>query len=217
MKRNRVLTLVLALVVVVALFSPALASSLNRQATLNYRDIKITLDGKEVRPTDVNGNYVEPFIIDGTTYLSVRGVSSALGLAVTWDGKTSTVALSHPSDPISGYNQTPDVIFEKADTVKGLPGTPMYLDGTVTRAERLENLNVVYVDDGRGEVMMIQLPELSKNDLPTAGSSARVYYAYGGFSSVSGTPAGYYVGTTDYQNKGQTILDALTVRYLCTN
>ena len=66
-------------------------------ATLVYKDIKITLDGKEITPTDANNIPVEPFVIDGTTYLPVRGVASALGLSVGWDGSTNTVILSTQS------------------------------------------------------------------------------------------------------------------------
>ena len=66
-------------------------------AELIYRDIKITLDGNELIPKDAQGNVVEPFIIDGTTYLPVRGISSALGLDIDWDGTTNTVILTTPS------------------------------------------------------------------------------------------------------------------------
>ena len=79
------------------LIVPGLAATNSKQATLNYRDIKITLDGTAVTPTDANGSVVEPFIIDGTTYLPVRGVSGALGLGVEWDEATSTVKLTSPS------------------------------------------------------------------------------------------------------------------------
>ena len=61
---------------------------------LSYNNIKITLNGAELKPTDAAGNYVEPFIIDGTTYLPVRGVANALGLDVSWDGSNNTVVLS---------------------------------------------------------------------------------------------------------------------------
>ena len=99
-KRNRILTVILVLAIVCTVAGPAVASSLTRNATLTYRDIHITLDGTEVLPTDVNGNYVEPFIIDGTTYLPVRGIASALGLNVAWDADTSTVQLY--SEPTEG-------------------------------------------------------------------------------------------------------------------
>jgi len=58
-----------------------------------YDNIKITLNGKEIIPKDVNGNVVEPFKISGTTYLPVRAICNALGLNVDWDGDTNTVIL----------------------------------------------------------------------------------------------------------------------------
>lgn len=64
-----------------------------------YRDIKITIDGTELVPKDVSGNVVEPFIIDGTTYLPVRAISEALKLSVAWDDSTSTVILSSAEKP----------------------------------------------------------------------------------------------------------------------
>ena len=73
-----------------------LKSSRAVTAGLTYRDIRITLDGVELVPKDAEGNVVEPFILDenGTTYLPVRGVGSALGLEVGWDGATNTVTLT---------------------------------------------------------------------------------------------------------------------------
>lgn len=98
-KPNKVLTIVLVVTILVVAAIPAIASNLTKDATLTYRNIRITLDGQEIQPTDANGNYVEPFIIDGTTYLPVRGVASALGLDVSWDSDTSTVELSSGSNP----------------------------------------------------------------------------------------------------------------------
>ena len=63
------------------------------KADLNYRDIKLKVNGVEVTPKDATGKVVEPFIIDGTTYLPVRAISEALGLKVQWDEAKSTVKL----------------------------------------------------------------------------------------------------------------------------
>ncbi len=63
-------------------------------ATLTYRDIKISIDGTLIQPTDANGNAVDPFIIAGTTYLPLRAVAGALGCAVAWDQATSTITLT---------------------------------------------------------------------------------------------------------------------------
>ena len=71
-----------------------LAKKTSETAELFYNNIKISLNGQRVEAKDANGNYVEPFIINGTTYLPVRAVASALGINVDWDGNTNTVILS---------------------------------------------------------------------------------------------------------------------------
>lgn len=70
--------------------------------------IKIIIDGKQLNPTDANGNKVEPIIYNGTTYLPVRAVANALGKAVYWDGPNYTVylgnmdgGLKYPTDELS--------------------------------------------------------------------------------------------------------------------
>lgn len=69
------------------------AAVLDKTININYRDIKICVDGKEITPTDASGNPVEPFISEGTTYLPVRAVASAFNKEVSWDGETNTVYL----------------------------------------------------------------------------------------------------------------------------
>ncbi len=64
-----------------------------------YKDIKIYVDGVKIDPKDANGNKVEPFIYNGTTYLPVRAIGDAIGKQVAWDGATSSVYLGEkPGD-----------------------------------------------------------------------------------------------------------------------
>ena len=81
-----------------------IASQRNQNAVLNFKDIKICIDGEYVESKDANGNPVEPFIIDGTTYLPVRAVASALDKQVEWDSNTYTVNLSEPSKVIADFH-----------------------------------------------------------------------------------------------------------------
>ena len=67
------------------------ADSVSKTVTAVYNNIKIFVDGEKITPKDANGNTVEPFIIDGTTYLPVRAVASALGKEVDWDGTSNSV------------------------------------------------------------------------------------------------------------------------------
>lgn len=73
------------------------AGTYTKTLTAYYQDIKLTINGQTVEPKDVNGNVVDPYIVDGTTYLPVRAVSEALGKQVDWDGDTNTVLISDPA------------------------------------------------------------------------------------------------------------------------
>lgn len=61
---------------------------------LYYQDVKVTLNGEPLDLRDVNGNNVDPFLMDGTNYLPVRAISEALGLDVDWNHNEKTVILS---------------------------------------------------------------------------------------------------------------------------
>ncbi len=78
----------------VILFS-IIAYATNTTTLYNVRanGVKIVIDGRELHPTDVNGNKVEPIIYNGTTYLPVRAVANAFNKAVQWDGPNYTVYL----------------------------------------------------------------------------------------------------------------------------
>lgn len=101
--KKRIITLVLALALVFCLAFTASAVASTVQATLHYRDIKITMNGNALTPKDAAGNVVEPFIIDGTTYLPVRAIAEALGLEVNWNNKTSTVVLAGAEEVVNVY------------------------------------------------------------------------------------------------------------------
>ena len=97
MKRNWKSLMVSGTVLTVlagALTLPALASVGQRTAALHYQTIKVTLDGRTLDLTDSRGNEVEPFTIDGTTYLPLASISKALGMDVRWDADTNTVILN---------------------------------------------------------------------------------------------------------------------------
>lgn len=64
---------------------------ISEMAELYYNNIKIYIDGAEIVPKDANGNTVEPFTMNGTTYLPVRAISNAFGKDVEWDGATQSV------------------------------------------------------------------------------------------------------------------------------
>lgn len=89
--------------------APALAASTTKQISAVFSNIKIYVDDVLIQPKDAQGNAIEPFIYNGTTYLPVRAVSEALGQAVTWDGKTSSVYIGQHD------SETPAVMLHQLD------------------------------------------------------------------------------------------------------
>ncbi len=72
------------------------ATVLTGGLSLAAQTVRIVLNGNELIPTDANGKRVDPLLVDGTTYLPVRAISTALGLEVAWDEETYTVSLTKP-------------------------------------------------------------------------------------------------------------------------
>ncbi len=81
--------------------------------------VSIVVDGKKLNPTDVNGNRVEPFIYNGTTYLPVRAVANSMGKAVYWDGPSYTVYLGD----MDGKLEYPTVKLEDMTSIAATPIT----------------------------------------------------------------------------------------------
>jgi len=94
---------------------PVFAAKTTRQLEATFNNIKIVVDNKEIKPTDANGNAVEAFIVNGTTYLPVRAVANALGKEVYWDGPTYTVYLGN----MNGKLQYPSLRIEEAVNIGG--------------------------------------------------------------------------------------------------
>lgn len=82
-----------------------------------FSDIKIFVNGAKIDPKDANGNSVEPFIVNGTTYLPVRAIGEALGKEVSWDGATNSVYLADKKIPA----ETPQPVETPEPTAKPTP------------------------------------------------------------------------------------------------
>lgn len=93
MKKQNILSFlagILTAVTLATLAQPALAA-LSKKTIEVFTGVDIYVDGVEMKPTDVNGNEVETFIYNGTTYVPLRAVSQSLGYNVNWDGANQRV------------------------------------------------------------------------------------------------------------------------------
>lgn len=117
-----------------------IAKQATEKVDITYRDIKITLNGEEITPTDATGAEVEPFIYNGTTYLPVRAVSNALNLKVQWDDAKSTVKLL----------DVPSVEAEKYTSVEVAEGACTLIDNEKTNDQAAKNALCFAQDYGTG-------------------------------------------------------------------
>ena len=126
---KKFISILLAVCLLLSLGSTAFAAgTTTRQAELYYREVKILLDGKELIPQDVNGKSTEPFIIDGTTYLPIRAVASALGLKVEWKAETSSIHLTAGGEANYGSGESVGTKRIVSATL-GYRGIKLYMGG----------------------------------------------------------------------------------------
>ncbi len=101
MKKHNWKDVLLGALCAIMLFSlgmPAYAALTARKIDV-YSGITIYKDDQLFVPRDVNGNAVEVFAHNGTTYLPVRAISEMLGQTVQWEGKEQAVYIGkHSSD-----------------------------------------------------------------------------------------------------------------------
>ena len=116
---------VIAILLVVILAGTGFAASRAEQITAYFRNIQIEVrTGSRIAENvtgeikDVNGEVKEAFIVDGTTYVPLRGISEILGYDVQWDEATSTVVISgyshYYSDPDNDYTIIPVQMYMQA-------------------------------------------------------------------------------------------------------
>ena len=115
----------------VLMVNTVLGASASRTLTAIFRDISITIDGEVIEPQDAYGNVVEPFIVDGTTYLPVRAIAEAVGYDVAWDGDTNTVILTSRESGMVGTfgneSQLPDDTHALVGTTWNWEGMTFYV------------------------------------------------------------------------------------------
>ncbi len=88
----------------VSVYQPKQAGSPYSFASVSlniYTGVGIYFNDELFNPTDANGEPVEPFLYNGTTYLPVRAISSLFGAEIDWDGANKTVLLSNVPEAVS--------------------------------------------------------------------------------------------------------------------
>ena len=147
-----------ALLLLLLFVSPVLAESVKKNIDVSYNNIKLVVDGRVVTPKDVNGNIVEPFIYNGTTYLPVRAVSEALGKRVEWDPATYTVYVGE------NHNlQSQEQEQTQPQTQSGETDETDETEESTTPAKTTADNTIVYVSDASKTIHSIHTCGNMKN------------------------------------------------------
>lgn len=134
-------------------------------------DIMVYIDDEEVELKDANGGIVKPFIIDGTTFIPLRGVSQALGCQVEWDGSLQRVDIYQnmisPNgatlDFVRPYEiNWVDVCYESEGKQEEIDGNK-YTNAIIGRGGWLEN-NILFNLNGRYKNMSFYVGHHDNSD-----------------------------------------------------
>lgn len=98
--------LLLAVVLTAAITSTALAS--DGSMTITIHPIRILVNGETFRPTDVNGNEVMVFTVNGTTYAPLRALAEAYGLEVGYDAANNIATVNSPDRVPAAASPVPE-------------------------------------------------------------------------------------------------------------
>jgi hypothetical protein len=88
-KRNRRIAMIIAVLMLTMAFSTTgFAAWMGKTIEAQYRNVTIFVNGEYKQAKTEAGVVVEPFIIDGTTYVPLRGISQMLGYQVSFNPAT---------------------------------------------------------------------------------------------------------------------------------
>ena len=101
------ITGMLVMALAFGLVGTAGAASGKSQIEVDYKDIRVNLDGYPQKMEDANGNVVEPFSYNGTVYVPVRAISKMFGCGVEWEDKDGhgTVSVRSPASAVNQFYQ----------------------------------------------------------------------------------------------------------------
>lgn len=88
------------------------AGDATKEKKISNNTVKINVSGNNVVFKDEKGQKLSPLLIDGTTYIPLRGIAEQLGHAIAWD-KSENIVYVKNSDSDSG-----EIINLKSETVR---------------------------------------------------------------------------------------------------
>ena len=162
------------------------ASALTQKNITVGRGVTIYVDDQKINPGDANGNPVEPMLYNGTTYLPIRAVSTALNVPIAWDGTTSSAYLGEHKVDQNAVNRAKAYVsvIEQLQSKYGKRAVSgSIVSGLVTA------MLIDFDGDGNDELLCVcntkdKIPEDQWGGYGTNASSKYLVYSWNGFSAV---------------------------------
>ena len=173
---KRVFAWVLALTLLLSPTLTAAAESGEETVDISYRGIRLVVNGSEIVPCDVNGRRVEPFLLGGSTYLPVRAVAGALGLAVDWDDASSTITLTTGAEPHYGSESPSLSLMETQRVTVSYRDIQLVIDGVpITPCDVAGNPVEPFLLGGSAYLPLRAVADALGLEVDWDGSSSTVY------------------------------------------
>jgi len=93
-KFRKIAILVAVMMLVMSFSSTGFASWLDKTIKASYRNITVFVNGTMKQTKTAAGTVVEPFIVDGTTYVPLRGIAEMLGYQVNFNPNTYRIDIT---------------------------------------------------------------------------------------------------------------------------
>ncbi len=158
----------IGIIITSVVFCTIFAAPVTKSIQAVFSGVKVALDGKILDLKDANGNKVEAFSYNGTTYLPVRAIANAFGKEVTFDAKENTIYLGK----VLKANGMEVGIGDMTPFTKG----KMLIGMTWEQNKKLKMNNVEY--ESKDAVLC--------SGIGANGSSAVTFLLDGNYSSISG-------------------------------
>lgn len=174
--------LLMAVVLAVAITSTALAS--DGSMTITIHPIRILVNGETFRPTDVNGNEVMVFTVNGTTYAPLRALAEAYGLEVGYDSATNTATVNKPGQapaPVAPVASSND--FYSKWTVEEKPvtnyGDEKVFTATYNGGLSMRDFKTWWKSFEADEIASVAEELAAEAQSMTPGYKVTMYFSYG--------------------------------------
>ena len=157
---------VILMVLLFTMTTPSFAALVTKTIQVST-GVNVYVDDVKLDPKDANGNPVEVFMYNGTTYLPVRAISDAFDKPIAWDGETQSVYVGTRGNVTVPTTYLIDMDYFASDAV--------YFASNSAAIAATDNLGTKYAN------------ALYRLAPPSSNSGYRTFKLNGMYSNLSGT------------------------------